>query len=168
MTVLVIAVYFAYFRLFSNQSTSLDLANQNKIALDEITNQIRESQSVVTGCTNCDGDTTGIQILILRLWPLDATGEPIDPGASNYDYIVYKRDSADYTKFIKKVIPDPSSSRQANTKIIIDNVSDLQFAYDNADVTLAAEITTTITTSATNLAKTHTNTITGKALLRNK
>ncbi len=168
MAVLVIAVYFAYFRLFSNQSTSLDLANQNKIAIDEITNQIRESQSVVTTCTSCGDDTTGSQLLILQFWPLNASGEPTDPTGSTYDYVVYRRDNTDYTKLIKKVIPDATSSRKASNKIIAGNISNLQFAYDNANVTEATEITVTLTASATNLSKTHTNTLSAKALLRNK
>ena len=50
ITVLVASLYFAQFRLFSSQNTSIDIASQNKLALDEMTNQIRESQSVAGSC----------------------------------------------------------------------------------------------------------------------
>lgn len=165
---LVISIYFAHFRLFSNQNTSLDVATQNKIALDEVTNQIRESQSVVTTCPNCGSDTTGSGVLVLRLWPQDASGEPFDPGSTIYDYIVYKLDPSDYTRFLKKIVADPASSRKSSEKIIAVNISNLQFTYNSADVTQASEITVTITTSAKSLNKTHTNTQSSKASLRNK
>lgn len=167
---LVAAIYFAHFRLFSNQNTAIDVASENRLAVDEITNQIRESETVVSTCSACSGDMTGSTILVLRLWPLSAIGEPTDPGSSAYDYIVYKRDPLDNTKLIKKTFPDTTipSSRSPGSKIIAAKISNLQFTYDNADPTLASEITTTITNSAASSSKTHTYTQSAKAVLRNK
>jgi len=162
------SVYFAHFRIFSNQNTSIEVASQNKLALDEMTNQIREGESVVNICPNCGTDTTGDHVLILRLWPLNASQEPFDPGGSNYDYIIYKQSATDNTKLIKKIIVDPSSSRSSSEKILATDISSLQFSYDNADPAQASEITISLTTSGNSGSKTLTTTQTSKAVLRNK
>lgn len=168
---LVAAVYFAHFKLFSNQNTAIDIASENRLAVDEITNQIRESETIVNTCSACGGDTTGSTILVLRLWPLNASGEPTDPGSTNaYDYIIYKLDPTDNTKLLKKTFADATipSSRSSGSKIIAAKLSNLQFTYDNVDPTLAAEVTITITNTAKSSSKTHTYTQSVKAVLRNK
>lgn len=167
---LVASIYFAHFRLFSNQNTAIDVASENKLALDEITNQIRESEAIVDICPNCSTDVTGADKLILRLWPLNSSGEPQDPGTSAYDYIIYKLDPSDLTKLIKITLPDTTipSSRSSGSKLIATKLSSLQFGYDNIDPTLASEVTVTITTTGTSTSKTHTYTQSGKAVLRNK
>ncbi|OGD94355.1 hypothetical protein A2697_00020 [Candidatus Curtissbacteria bacterium RIFCSPHIGHO2_01_FULL_41_44] len=166
VSILVASVYIAHFRLFSNQNTAIDVASQNKLALDEIVNQIRQSQSVVTTCADCAGDTTSATVLVLQLWPQDASDEPLDNG--NYDYIVYKRDATDNTKLVRKIVADASSSRTSGPKIIATTISDLQFTYDNANPTQAGEVTTSVTTTATSQGKTQTTTQKAKAVLRNK
>jgi len=168
LAVLVAAAYFAHFKIFSNQSTSIEVASQNKIALDEITNQIRESQAVVNTCADCSGDTTSSTVLVLQIWPINASSEPFEPQASAYDFMVYKRDPTDNTKFIKKIIADAASSRQSSQKIIATNISDLQFTYDNPNPTLASEITINLTTTGISGGKTLTSAQSTKAVLRNK
>lgn len=168
VAVLVASIYFAHFRLFSNQNTAIEVSSQNKIALDEITNQIRESETIVSTCTGCGMDTTSDTIIILQLWPLNASGEPIDPGG-NYDFIVYKRDASDNSKLAKKIVATaPPSSRESSTKTIATNISDLKFIYDNPDPTLATEVTISVTTTAISGSKTHTMAQSAKAVLRNK
>ena len=166
ISLLVAAIYLAQFRLFSNQNTLVDVASQNKLALDEVTNQIRESQTVVASC--CGAETTSQSVLVLRLWPQDAGGEPQDPNGVAYDYIIYRQDSPDNTKLIKKIAADPSSSRNSGTNIIANSVSNLQFTYDNADPTLASQVTISLTNSQVSGAKTHTITQEASAVLRNK
>ncbi len=166
VSILVATIYFAQFRLFSNQNTLVDISSQNKLALDEITSKIRESQTIVANC--CSGETTSASVLVLRLWPQNASGEPIDPQASAYDYIIYRRDTQDNTLLIKKIEADPSSSRDSGTDIIANSVSNLQFTYDNADPTLANQVTVSLTNSAVASGKTHTITQSASAVLRNK
>lgn len=168
VSVMVASLYFAQFRLFSNQSTSIDVASQNKIAIDELTSQIREASAIVNSC--CDGETTSANSLVLSLWPLDSNNEPYQPTPTSFDYIIYKQDAGDNTHLVKKTVPDPQSTRDAKTAVIATNLSatGLTFSYDNADPGLAAEVTVTITTSAISGTKTVTSTQTGKATLRNK
>ncbi len=165
---LVASIYLAHFRPFPNQNTAIDAATQNKLALDEIPNQIRQSQAIVSTCASCGGDTTGANILVLQIWPLDAGGDPIDPQGANYDYIEYRRDPATPTKLIRKTYPYATSSRKSGTRIVATGVSVLTFAYDNADPTLALEVTTGVTTAAIANGKTQTTVQSAKAILRNK
>jgi hypothetical protein len=168
VSILIATLYFAHFRLFSNQNTSIEVSTQNRLAIDEIVNQVRESQSVVDTCTGCSGDTTSSTVLVLRLWRLDSNGEPTEPTGSEYDYVIYKRDPSDTTNLIKKTVPDPTSSRQTLTKIIATRVSDLQFAYDNTNPDLITEISVTLTNSSTVNNKVQTTTQSSTAILRNK
>ena len=169
VAVLVASVMFAHFRLFTNQSTTIDISSQNKIALAEIANQIRQSQAIATTCANnrCPQDTTGSSVVVLQLWALDAESEP---QASAYDYIVLRQDPQDNTKLIRKIYPDTTSLRQTGTQVIAIQLSPtgLQFAYDNADVTQASEVTATVTTTAYSGTKTHTITQSSTVILRNK
>lgn len=163
------SVYLAHTRLFSNQNTSIEVASQNRLAVDEITNQIRESEAVVATCLSCSPETTGANTLIIQLWPLDTNGDPTEPTTGN-DYIIYKRDAQDNTKLIKKVLPDTSSSRPSSEKIIASNISSLTFTYepDNNDPPTATSVNVSITTTGTSNAKTLTTTQSVKAVLRNK
>lgn len=166
VSVLVASLYFAHFKLFSNQNTLVDLSSQNKLILDDVTNQVRESQAVVSAC--CGGDTTSGSVLVLRLWPLDGSGEPFQPTGNAYDFVVYRQDPQDSTKLIKKVVPDSASTRQAKTSILATTVTSLAFTYDNADPTQASEITIDVENTKTTYGKTHTISQSASAVLRNK
>lgn len=168
ISILVAGIYFAQFRLFANQNTSIEIANQARTALDEIVNQVRQSQQVAASC--CDGETTSSTTLILAIWSTNETGEPYQPSPSIFDYIVYKQDETDNTKLTKKTVPDSASSRNASTQIIATKLAPagLQFSYDNKDPSAASEVTVNITTQGASGTKTHTITQSAKAILRNK
>lgn len=168
LIVIIGSLYFAHFKIFSNQNMFIEVNSQAKLALDDIIAQIRQSESIVSTCAGCGGDTTSATILVLRLWSLDGSGEPIDPGGTVYDYIVYKRDPTDDTKLIRKIIPDVSSTRRAETKIISNSITDLTFTYNNADPTASTEITAGVTATRDSFGKAYTSTQEKKALLGNK
>lgn len=168
VSIMVISVYLAHFRLFSNQSQNIDLANENRLALDEMASQIKEAQAVVSTCAACSGYTTSTTTVVIQLWPLDASGNPTDPGSTNYDYIVYKRDDLQNTQLVKITYSSPISSRKSGTDTLSSDVSNLQFTYDNANPTLASEVTISLTNTNTNMKKTNTTTQSTEAVLRNK
>ncbi len=163
------SVYIAHTRLFSSQNTQIEVASQNRLAVDEMVNQIRESEAVVASCLGCSPDATGANTLIIQLWPLDINGDPTEPTTGN-DYIIYKRGGSDNTKLIKKIVPDTSSSRQSSEKIIASYISELTFTYepDNNDPPTATSVTVSVTTEGQSGAKTLTSTQSVKAVLRNK
>jgi len=166
--VLIVAaeVLISNIKLFNRGSSFIELTSTNKIALDEIVNQIRQSQSVVNSCTQCGTDTTGTNTLILRLWPTGSGADPL--GNGNYDYIVYKIDPNDNTKIRKLIYPDASSQRNSSDKIIGTNTSNLEFTYANADPALSSSVkvkikNTTIVNGASQEIERE-----AKAVLRNK
>lgn len=168
--IVIAALYFAQHRLFTNQNSAIIASSQNKIALDEITNQIREASGIANSC--CTSETTGSSSIILKIWPQDTSGEPIDPGTTNFDYIIYKRDPANATYLIKVVVPSGISGRKSQNKIIATNISTLsdglQITYDNADPALAAEVSVSITTRDATGSKVQSITQSSKAVIRNK
>lgn len=105
---LMASVFVAHFKLFYDQNSVIDISGQNKIGLDEITNQIRQSESVVTTCANsaCPDDVTGPNTIVLRLWPIDVNREIIDSQGTNFDYIIYKREPASVTSQISAETDD--------------------------------------------------------------
>lgn len=172
--ILIIAgVYIAHFKIFSNQNASIESASQNKIALEEMTNEIRESAGVAASCPNppcTPQQTTSASVLVLRIWPLNAAKEPIDPGTdpTKVDYIIYQRNPSNEWKLQKKVVPHATSSRAAITKDIAANIIGLAFTYDNADSSLATQVDITLDTQASNLGKSYTVSQKSTALIRNK
>lgn len=115
---------------------------------------------------SCGGYISGTQTLVLWLWPIDASGEPFDPGTNIYDCIVYRRDSAKNT-LIKKIVPGADSTRTASERIIASGVTNLQFSY-SPNVDYAEEVTTTITTTGTVENQDVTQTQSAKVVLRNR
>ena len=190
------AVYLSHFRLFTNQNAQIEIANQNKIALDEIVNQIREAKSVSYACQSpaCSpSEYPSATKLIICLWPLNASGEPFDPlgscqgNGSNMDLVIYYCASTcptagTTTNLMKKVIPTTASTRQASTDIVISKVKDLNFKYyapDNTPICatpcspyfypITGQVLITLTTQSSTFTQTQPHTVTqsAKAILRN-
>lgn len=167
MGVLIAALYFSHFKLFSSQNTRIEVASENKIALEEITNQIRESQGVSASCCS-PTETTDANVLVLQIWPLNASGDPTEPNPSptpQYDYIVYKK-VADTLK--KQIVPASGSTRPSSDKIIASKINTLTFTYDNADASQAAQVTINLTTQNTVNNVTQSDTKTSTAVIRNR
>ena len=123
---------------------------------------------MVDTCSGCGGDTSSATVLVLRVWPLDASGEPTDPISGQYDYFIYKRDPQNNAKLIRNTVAAPGSTRTADTTNIAANLQDLQFTYDNPDPVQVTEVNITVTTTGIAGAKTHTTNQSAKAVLRNK
>jgi len=184
ISLMVGAVYVAHFRLFSNQSTNIDVASQNRIALDEMVNQIREGNtisSITVSGNSCSG-SSGATTIVVRLWPLDTnTGDPYDPGTSApdsaYDYVLYCKDSGNNLQKVVRKTTSGTSKRTNLDKILATNASQLTFTYyDNSNPPVvvtpatAAQVQVQLKISQKNYDKKfdiYTDQ-TGKAVLRNK
>lgn len=161
------SIFISNFKLFIDETSVINITEANKTALDEITNQIRESQSIASTCTPCSPYTTSSTVLILQLWPLNSNGEPFDGGV-NFDYIEYKRDAVDNTKLRKIIYPHATSTRQSLNKVLSTTVDNLTFTYNNATPSQATEITVTLKNTITNAGKIQDVERETKAVLRNK
>lgn len=168
VTMVLGSVFISHFKLFNNVKSLVEVSSSNKLVLDELITQIRESDAVVSTCPACGGITTGSSTLILDLWPLDVNNNPIEPTDNNFDFVLYYRDPTKTNNLIKKIIPDSTSSRNASTKIMASDISNLNFSYNNADPTLANEITATVQNSLVIAGRTQTTSQQVKAVLRNK
>jgi len=177
LTLMIGSVYLAHFRLFSSQSASIDTSAQNKIAIEEISNQIRESVGVDNSTrVPCNANSDGTK-LVLKLWPLNASGAPIDPSTSggSYDYVLYKKDASN-NNFVKSVCPSPSNPqsyrRSLTDKILASNIQ-IQgvtlFVYEapSGVITNSSWVTVTLKTQPKNSKETpFTQTV--KVYLRNR
>ena len=56
--IIIASLYLTHFKVFANQNNTIEVNSQTRLALDDITNWIRQSQSVVCTCIVCSGSTT--------------------------------------------------------------------------------------------------------------
>lgn len=172
VSILFVTIVLTNSRIFSDQKTNIYIATQNRLALDEMINQIRESVTVTNNCTVCGSNiTSNSLVLILEIWPIDASGNPFDPATTTgSDYIVYKLDDPpNNTKLVKKIFvtSDNGSARQNSTDILASGVTNLLFSYD-APPPDTSEVTIELTTEGNSIRKPLSVTQTAKANLRNK
>ena len=165
------SVYLAHFRLFSSQSASIDTSAQNKIAIEEISNQIRESVGVAGTCNTTNappGTSSTNDVLVLNLWPL-VLGVPTNPVAGNSDCAVYTRNASN--NFVKSVYLSntlTSTRKEFTNKIIASNVQTVVFNYgDEVTKPNSAWVNVTLTTQPKN-SKEKPFTQTVKVYLRNR
>lgn len=171
IALLIGGVYFAYTKLFNEEKVRIHVASENRIAIDEITNQIRESPGVSANCTICGTQTTSSStVLILKLWPLDANGEVFEPTSGQFDYIVYRVDNPPNDKnLLKEIFPNgQDSSRIQSTKVLATDVKTIQFTFDNPNPAAASDVTLTLTNEAKSFSRTHSISHTSNSVLRNK
>lgn len=156
-------VYIGQTRLFKTQNTEVELNQDARLILDEITNQVRQSQAVSQTCPGCS-ETSGPNVLILKIPSIDQSGALI---ANTFDYILYKKDASDPKKLIKKTIPDSLSSRPAAEKILSTVVAEINFTYDNADFTLVKSVSIDVRTQKIVGGATKFVNLSSRAILRN-
>lgn len=203
IAVFIFQIYLSHFKIFSGQSLAVAVASENQIAMDEITNTTREALAALFNCGELvckvggtwptkyfNPDPSQLTHLTLYLWPLDTSGNPIDPDSTSNpaqcvgDYISYylgdnpktpTADSDGYYHLTKETAQYPGticpSSRQHSKKVIASKIKSINFAYTpNSDGT-ATEIKITVTTEGNTLFKPfkpYTYTRTSIARLKNR
>ena len=169
VSILFVTIVLINSRLFSDQKTSIHIASQNRLALDEITNQIRESAGVVDTCSGCGSSSSGISTLVLAVWPLDINGQPYQPTSMCiFDYIIYTRDTDELEITKEIIVPDQTnSSRKPSAKILASDATNLTFDYDDlGNPANTTEVTISVENVASSIHKTHTVSQDTKASLR--
>lgn len=124
----IVSVYIYGSKTFTEQLTQSRLQSDAQTLLDEITNDIRNAQSVedVYGTYTTDSNT-----IILRVPALDS-GQVIQYNGTSQksDYIIYDFTG---TSIHKVIYADPSSIRYPQNnqnKVIANNILMLTFSYD--------------------------------------
>ena len=171
LIVVVGSAYYATTKLFNEEREIMNITSQNRIAVDNITNQVREAVSVVTGCTVCGVSTeSDATTLIISLWPIDVDGTAFEPTGNEFDYLVYRLDSSpNDTNLLLEIFPNgTTSSRITTSKILAVDTKTILFEYDNVDSAQATQVTLTITNETDTFTRTHSITETVTVRLRNK
>lgn len=178
----IVGIYMAHFRIFTNQNALIEAETQNKLAMNEVLKYSKEAikfakESHIIGAGN--GETT---VLGLTLLPLDASGNPYNPDF--YDIAIIRRDPGDPSKLIEYGITYASSTTRKlmkrgdpdtylgdglqPPKVIATGVTDLNIAYNDSPYTDADQATITLKTAAkTIFGKTFTSNQTATIYIRN-
>lgn len=133
ISALFMAAFFAAFFVMRNelyqQNVFFSSNRWARFAIDMVTRDTKEA--ITIRAQSAGGDTTGNQVLVLRVPSIDANGEPTDID-NNFDEVVYKLDSASPTTLIRNLTLGGSSQRNDGTnstgKIIARNVTGLTFS----------------------------------------
>ena len=133
VSLFVYSIFATQIRLFVGQIIGIGVSSQNKIALEDITTQTRQAESIVITCPTCQADeTTDTNSVVYKLWGLDSGGNPT---SSYFDYVAIKQVGTDLKRIVYK---DPSSSRTASEDIIATHLAPapdgLTFVYNNQTV----------------------------------
>ncbi len=168
--VVVSAVLFLFIRgnqMFVFDSCYLDTQKNVRLALDNISQDIRRAGDVVSTAIGSIPASTSQQ-LVLEVSSINVSGDPI---AGN-DYFMYKLNGTTLEK--TTWIALSGSARTPGTKNISSNISKLPvgslaltFGYVPA-LASATRVTISITSTATVMNKTHTKTLNTSVKLRNK
>jgi prepilin-type N-terminal cleavage/methylation domain-containing protein len=145
-------------RLYRSQNAELDVTSQVRFALDDIDNYVRQATRVLPTYSTY---TTSSVVLVLEIQSVNASDQLV-PGT--YDYIVYYLSSGD---LMRQTFADPASTRASSTKQVGSGISNLDFTYNNSDLNLVTEVSTSITASEVAGSQTRSFSNDTKAKLRN-
>ncbi|MGH7197634.1 MAG: hypothetical protein ACREH5_02695 [Candidatus Omnitrophota bacterium] len=123
------SAYYVFRNAFYQQTAYYNSNRSVRFALDSISKDAKEAIAVVPAR---GGDTTGTQVLILRLPSINNAGEPSDIN-SQYDYVTYKLDPNDNSVLIRDldVLGGGSvrnNGQDAFGKVIGQTIQTLQFS----------------------------------------
>ena len=151
-------IYVAGIKVYQREFRRAKLQNENRIVLDNIVSDIKQSYQVQNSST--------ADSVILLIPSIDGNQDILyEPtGSFKLDAIYYSLSG----NVIQKVIdPHADSSRQYKESDVIDKVTTLDFTY-NPDVNSTTQMEINLVTTDTSGKETVTVNNTSKALLRNK
>lgn len=178
----IISIYIAHYRIFTNQNALIEAETQNKLAMAGILKYMREGirfSYLADDYGTADPTTT----LGIALLPLDANGNPYDHNL--LDHVLFYRDPADQSRLLivgfnddplitsRTIIRNDSSiccPPPTVTKVLATGVSDFTLGYSPTGGFLLSDyVTVTLTTeSKTIYGKTFTSTQTFTAYIKNE
>lgn len=133
--VLLVSILIQNNNIFYQQSTKVSQGLNLNDALSELNKSVRSASFIVEKYPiSSPTYFSGPETLILAYPSLDSNKKVI---SSTYDYVVFSKDAQISSILRKQVFPDLASSRKAENKVLLTNLSYLAFSYkDNLDETV--------------------------------
>ncbi|MBX4201075.1 type II secretion system GspH family protein [Candidatus Parcubacteria bacterium] len=161
----IIAFFLAYisayhFQTYNTETVELDITSDARAALDEVDNYVRQSNRILSSYSTY---TTGTTVLVLQVPSIDSSSQLIE---SSYDTVVFYLSGTDFSR---RIFPSLNSTRPSAIKNLAQNIDtpNFSFAYDNADYSLAKQVTTTIAVLRKAGSQTKSITVSSQSKLRN-
>jgi Tfp pilus assembly protein FimT len=143
-----LSLYIAGQKYFFNQSAKADTIEDSRMPMAWISRDIRDATEVLA--TSPSGTyTTGVNVLVLEVPSVDATGQVI---SGSFDAIVYRQDPTNPNRLERTIELETgsASSRQAGTRVLADNVSGFVLLFFKEDgITAASPVTDTFIVDVT-------------------
>lgn len=151
-------------------SATLGISEKGRFAIDRISKDIREAESVISshGIYITDDDT-----IVLQVPSIDANGDIIDPDVY-FDYIIFALDSTYPERLLRIVDAEAVSSRSNIAETVSQSIDTLSFSSEGAGLSYVTDkqsiktVTVKIVTSAISGSSSRQNEIMTSASLRNK
>ncbi|MBI4363611.1 MAG: hypothetical protein HY545_02060, partial [Candidatus Doudnabacteria bacterium] len=156
--VVLVNLFIGQNRIYRTQTAELNVANDARASLDDIDAYARQARQILA---NYQTWTTGTQTLVLEIQSINSSNQLI---IGAYDTMVYYLTGSN---FYRQTFPNAQSSRTAQTKRLASNVTGLSLTYNNADPTLASQVTTDLTIQESVGFQTRSITASSKSYLRN-
>lgn len=123
--------------VYYDQTTKVSQGLNVNDTYNQIEKDIRTSGGVVASLV--DGEdtyTTSSNIIVLKIPSIDSSGSII---SDTYDHLIIYEDGANNNFLMRKIIPNAISNRVYNKKVLLTNLSYLQFQYlDNSGSPISA------------------------------
>jgi len=174
LSIVTIDLYIKSHNMFTVHNSQSQLQIVTKASLDEISDNIKKSSSVLSTYTAPDDTVyqTSNNTLILRIPSLDENQDVIE---NKFDYIIYEIDSVNLHYLEKIIYADALSIRKNTSTNINQKLDNLNFVYfdsTNAEINVALEntdyVVTTIKSEEVVNGKTNSTEYETKSKLRNK
>lgn len=151
----IVSIYMAHYRIFTNQNALIEAETQNKLAMDQILKYVHEGMNFSRLSGICDGtpygssyvDRTELTTVGIQLLPLDSNGNPFESG--NYDHILFYRNPLDESKLVRVGYSNSTSTSRTEAqnnplncgdypldgKVIATGVTEFSIEYDDPPAT---------------------------------
>lgn len=158
------SLYVMGLRIYQSEFRNSNLQAENRIVLDRIMKDTKQSSAIDTIYSTYTSNTT--DTLILMTPSIDVNGDFLYDGQGEFitDTIVYHKTNSDLQKITD---PDQNSTRVAGTKTLISNVTTFAITY-TPDIATAKSVEVNLVTSDTAGKDTLTVNNRSSTVLRNK
>lgn len=132
-------LFIGHNNLYYFSSAEVNGDSQARLAMDRMVGMTREAESIVASrLFSGTVFSSGASTLVERLKTVNSSNDFV---TGSYDYVVYYLDSLDPSKLMETVEAGPQSRRVSSTRLLANNVQNLNFVYTPSDLSSAKTIT---------------------------